>query len=158
MTLDLAEPPFQIEGTPWAGSTLFDLDRRAATPWPWHPRLMKIAGQFGLHAFATPFDPTAVDFLELIGVPAYKIASFELVDLPLLAHVARTGKPIMLSTGMASVEEIAEALETIRVAGGRQVALVEVYQRLPGPAGGDEPADAAAPGRDLWGAGGAVGP
>jgi N-acetylneuraminate synthase len=131
MTLDLAEPPFQIEGTPWAGRTLFDLYRRAATPWQWHPRLMEIAGQLGLHAFATPFDPTAVDFLESLGVPAYKIASFELVDLPLLTRVARTGKPMILSTGMATLEEIAEALETVRAAGGRQVALLKCTSAYP---------------------------
>lgn len=131
MTLDLAEPPFRIEGTPWAGQSLFDLYRKAATPWPWQPRLMKIASQLGLHAFATPFDPTAVDFLESIGVPAYKIASFELVDLPLLARVARTGKPLILSTGMATFEEIAEAMQTVQAAGGRQVALLRCTSAYP---------------------------
>jgi pseudaminic acid synthase len=131
MTLDLAEPPFQIEGTPWAGQTLFDLYRRAATPWDWQPRLMTIARDLGLHAFATPFDATAVDFLESLGVPAYKIASFELVDLPLLTRVARTGKPIILSTGMATLEEITEAVQAVRAAGGRQLALLKCTSAYP---------------------------
>jgi N-acetylneuraminate synthase len=131
MTLDLVQPPFQIEGTPWAGRTLFDLYRQAATPWDWQPRLMKIARDLGLHAFATPFDPTAVDFLESLDVPAYKIASFELVDLPLLTRVARTGKPIILSTGMATLEEIAEAVQAVQAAGGRQLALLKCTSAYP---------------------------
>ena len=131
MTLDLAQPPFQIEGTPWAGQTLFDLYRRAATPWDWQPRLMTIARDLGLHAFATPFDSTAVNFLESLGVPAYKIASFELVNLPLLTRVARTGKPIILSTGMATLDEIAEAVQAVRAAGGRQLALLKCTSAYP---------------------------
>jgi N-acetylneuraminate synthase len=131
MTLDLPEPPFQIRGTPWAGQTLFDLYRRAATPWDWHPRLMKIAGDLGLDAFATPFDSAAVDFLESIGTPAYKIASFELVDPALLTRVAGTGKPMILSTGMATLAEITEAVQTVRSAGGRQLALLKCTSAYP---------------------------
>jgi len=134
LTIDCDHPAFRIEGTLWAGRTLYDLYGQAFTPWKWQPKLKQIAGDLGLHLFCTPFDSTAVDFLEAVGVPAYKIASFELVDLPLLRRVAQTGKPIVLSTGMASLGEIDEAVRTIREAGGRELALLKCTSAYPAAA------------------------
>ncbi len=124
---------FRIKGTIWDGRDLYELFQEAFTPWEWQPKLKRIAEQFGLQLFSTPFDATAVDFLERMEVPAYKIASFELVDLPLLRKVAKTGKPIILSTGMATLDEIEEAVGTIREAGGRQVALLKCTSAYPAP-------------------------
>ncbi len=134
LTVDRDGPVFRIEGTIWAGRTLHDLYGEAFTPWEWQPKLKKIAGELGLQLFCTPFDPTAVDFLERMEVPAYKIASFELVDLPLLRRVARTGKPIVMSTGMATLAEIDEAVRTIREAGPRHVALLKCISAYPASA------------------------
>lgn len=135
ITLDCDTPPFRIhQGTLWDGQTLYDLYRSAFMPWEWQPRLMKIASQVGLDCFSTPFDETAVDFLESLDVPAYKIASFELVDVPLLRRVGRTGKPVILSTGMASASEIDLALETLRGAGAAGVALLKCTSAYPAPA------------------------
>jgi len=131
LTIDCPDPRFRIQGTPWAGRTLYDLYREAAMPWDWQPELKRIAEQLGLVLFSTPFDAAAVDFLEQMQVPAYKIASFELVDLPLLRRVARTGRPILLSTGMATLAEIDEAVDTIRTAGGRQLALLKCTTAYP---------------------------
>ena len=115
ITLDSDAEPFQVSGgTLWDGQTLHDLYLQAYTPWDWHPKLMQVAERMDLHLFSTPFDPTAVDFLEEIGVPAYKIASPELIDLPLIRRVAHTGKPMIVSTGMATGGEIEEALGVIR--------------------------------------------
>jgi pseudaminic acid synthase len=133
ITLRGDHPCFRIEGTIWNGRHLYDLFQEAFTPWEWQPKLKRVAEQLGLTFFSTPFDPAAVDFLETLGVPAYKIASFELVDLPLLREVAKTGKPVILSTGMATPEEIEEALGTIRQAGGRQVALLKCTSAYPAP-------------------------
>jgi len=122
-------------GTPWDGSTLHDLYDRAHTPWNWQPRLKQVAGEFGLDLFSSPFDPSAVDFLEAMNVPAYKVASCELVDLPLVRKVAGTGKPLIMSTGMATFEEICEAVDTAEAAGARQIALLKctsAYPALPG--------------------------
>lgn len=123
LTLDHDGPGFRLEGGLWDGRRLHDLYRQAHTPWDWHPRLFQHAHERGLAAFSTPFDPTAVAFLEDLGVPAYKIASFELIDLPLLERVAATAKPVMVSTGMGSLAEIAEAVAVIRAAGGQPVPL-----------------------------------
>lgn len=134
LTIDCQSEIFRIQGTAWAGRTLYELYREAYMPWEWQPRLKQMAGQLGLHLFSTPFDSTAVDFLERMEAPAYKIASFELVDLPLLRRVAQTGKPVMLSTGMATQEEIHEAVQTVREAGGRQLALLHCTSAYPASA------------------------
>jgi pseudaminic acid synthase len=131
LTIDCPDPRFRIQGTLWAGRTLYDLYREAAMPWEWQPELKRVAQQLGLALFSTPFDAAAVDFLEQMQVPAYKIASFELVDLPLLRRVARTGRPILLSTGMATLAEIDEAVDTIHTAGGRQLALLKCTTAYP---------------------------
>jgi pseudaminic acid synthase len=134
LTLDSDRPEFRIgAGSIWEGRTLHDLYAEAFTPWEWQPRLKAEAERRGLALFSTPFDPTAVDFLEAMDVPAYKIASFELVDLPLIRYVATTGKPLILSTGMATRAEIAEALATVRAAAGEQVALLKCTSAYPSP-------------------------
>jgi N-acetylneuraminate synthase len=135
LTLDCDRPEFQIHGTIWAGRTLYDLYREAATPWDWQPRLRQVAREHGLELFSSPFDATAVDFLEAMDVPAYKIASFEIVDLPLLRRVAATRKPVILSTGMATWEEIDEALRTLRDAGSGPIALLKCTSAYPAGAG-----------------------
>jgi pseudaminic acid synthase len=123
------------QGTIWANKNLYDLYGEAHTPWEWQPKLKIIAEELGLHCFSTPFDFTAVDFLERMEVPAHKIASFELVDLPLIRRVARTGKPVIISTGMGSLEEIDEAVRAFREAGGTQLALLKCTSAYPSPAG-----------------------
>src|SRR5690606_33440831 len=101
-------------GTLWDGKTYYDLYGEAVTPWEWHPRLKRVADDVGIPLFSTPFDVTAVDFLEQMDVPAYKVASFELVDVPLIRKVSATGKPVILSTGMATLSEIDEAVRAAR--------------------------------------------
>lgn len=118
-------------GTLWDGRTLYDLYREAHMPWEWQPRLQAVAEELGLDFFSTPFDATAIAFLERMNVPAHKIASFELVDLPLIRAVARTGKPVLMSTGGASREEIAEAVEAARGSGGAQLALLKCTSAYP---------------------------
>jgi pseudaminic acid synthase len=119
------------KGTLWEGRTLHDLYCEAYTPWEWQPELKRIANDLGLHLFSTPFDATAVDFLEQMDVPAYKIASFELVDLPLIRRVAATGKPVIMSTGMATLQEIEEAVEAARTAGVSALALLKCTSAYP---------------------------
>jgi N-acetylneuraminate synthase len=121
-------------GTLWDGRNLHDLYAEAYTPWEWQPRLKKVAEELGMDLFSSAFDPTAVDFLEEMGVPAHKIASFELVDIPLIQRMARTGKPLIMSTGMATVEEIEEALQSARTAGATQIALLKCTSAYPAPA------------------------
>ncbi|RMF83585.1 MAG: pseudaminic acid synthase [Nitrospinota bacterium] len=133
LTIDCDNEYFQIRGTLWDKQTLYALYGQAYTPWEWHPRLKEVAGHLGLHFFSTPFDETAVDFLEDLGVPAYKVASFELVDLPLLQRIARTQKPVILSTGMATLGEIEEAVDTIRQAGGEEIILLKCTSAYPAP-------------------------
>lgn len=134
LTIDCDRPDFMIgAGTIWAGRKLYDLYGEAYTPWAWHPRLMALANELGLACFSTPFDDTAVDFLEKLDVPAHKIASFENVDLALIQRVARTGKPIILSTGMASLEEIGEAVQAVRGEGNDQLALLKCTSAYPAP-------------------------
>jgi N-acetylneuraminate synthase len=133
ITLDCDNEHFQIRGTPWAGRKLFDLYGEAFTPWEWHPRLKKLAEELGLHLFSSPFDETAVDFLETQEVPVYKVASFEIVDLPLIRKIARTRRPMIVSTGMATLEEIGEAVNAIREEGGAGVALLKCTSAYPAP-------------------------
>lgn len=132
LTLNSNEEWFKIRGgTLWDGRTLYELYQEASMPWEWQPKLQKIAAEVGLDFFSTPFDATAVDFLEKMNVPAHKVASFELVDLPLLKKIAATGKPIVASTGMATEGEIGEALQTMRLAGASQIALLKCTSSYP---------------------------
>ncbi len=132
MTIDSGAGMFQLgAGNTWAGRTLYDLYEEAHTPWEWHGPLQRVAAEEGLAFFSTPFDETAVDFLESLNVPAYKIASFELIDTPLLERVGRTGKPILLSTGLASQAEISEAVTTVRDAGCRELVLLRCASAYP---------------------------
>lgn len=129
LTIRSDRPEFRVgEGTLWSGKTLYDLYGEAYTPWDWQPKLKQEALKLGMDLFSSPFDPTAVDFLETMDVPAYKIASFEIVDIPLIQKVAATGKPIIISTGMASKEEIADALEAAK---GCPVALLKCTSAYP---------------------------
>jgi N-acetylneuraminate synthase len=123
---------FRIKGgTLWDGRTLYDLYREAFTPWEWQPKLKDVANQLGMDLFSSPFDATAVDFLESMGVPAYKVASFELVDIPLIQKIARTGKPLIMSTGMATLEEIEEAVNAAERAGASQILLLKCTSAYP---------------------------
>lgn len=134
ITLASDKEPFRVtSGTLWDGRTLHDLYSEAYTPWEWYPRLKAVADDLGIPLFSTPFDPTAVDFLENMGVPAYKIASFELIDLPLLRKVAETGKPMIISTGMATLSEIDEAVRTVQETGATEVALLRTNSAYPAP-------------------------
>jgi len=133
ITLDCDRPEFRIGGGLWEGRTLHDLYREAHTPWDWHEALFAHAARVGIPIFSSPFDPTAVDMLERLGAPAYKIASFEIVDLPLVRHAARTGKPLVVSTGMASLGEIAEAVAAVREAGDNPLALLHCTSGYPTP-------------------------
>jgi len=135
LTIDCDNEHFRIgEGTIWEGRTLYDLYGEAYLPWEWHGRLFEVAAEVGLACFSTPFDATAVEFLETLHTPAYKIASFEIVDLPLIARVAATGKPMIISTGMASLAEIDDAVRTARTAGATQIALLKCTSAYPSPA------------------------
>jgi N-acetylneuraminate synthase len=133
ITIDSDQEHFQIQGTIWEGRNLYDLYGEAYTPWEWQPKLKQVANDLGLDCFSSPFDHTAVDFLEAMDVPAYKIASFELVDIPLIQKIARTGKPIIMSTGMATLAEIEEAVRTVRAAGAAQLALLKCTSAYPSP-------------------------
>lgn len=134
MTIACENKHFRIQGTMWDGRTLHDLYEEAYTPWDWQPRLQEIALEEGLDFFSTPFDATAVEFLEELDVPVYKIASFENVDLPLLERVAETGKPVIMSSGMATLRELHEGVETLRRAGTRELALLKCTSAYPAPA------------------------
>src|SRR5271166_3442041 len=135
ITISSDREEFRIGGgTIWDGRTLHDLYAEAYTPWDWQPRLKKLADDLGMDLFSSAFDATAVDFLEEMGVPAHKVASFELVDIPLIQKMARTGKPLIVSTGMATVEEIEEAVERARQAGATQIALLKCTNAYPAAA------------------------
>jgi N-acetylneuraminate synthase len=134
LTIDCDAPPFRIgSGTLWEGRRLYELYGEAYMPWEWHEPLQKRAAELGIDLFSTAYDASALEFLETLDMPAYKIASFENVDLPLIRRIAATGKPIILSTGMASLAEIAEAVEAAREAGGRQIALLKCTSAYPSP-------------------------
>lgn len=134
LTIPSDRPEFRIGGgTLWDGRTLHALYGEAYTPWDWQPKLKRLADELGLHLFSTPFDPTAVDFLEDMDVPAHKVASFEIVDLPLVERVAKTGKPIIMSTGMATLAEISDAVETVRKTGNEQLVLLKCTSAYPSP-------------------------
>ena len=133
MTLNLSSPDFVINDSNslWSGRQLYDLYDEAHTPWDWHGPIMERAAGHGMHCFSSPFDATAVDFLETLDVPAYKIASFEMVDLPLIRKVAATGKPMIISTGMGNVSEIGEAVAAAKGAGAKDITLLKCTSTYP---------------------------
>jgi len=134
MTIDCDNKYFQIgKGTIWEGKNLYELYGEACTPWDWTPGLMEEANKIGITLFSTPFDSSSVDFLEDLNMPAYKIASFELVDHQLIARVAQTGKPVIMSTGMGTLEEIAEAVEVLEANGCSEYALLKCTSSYPAP-------------------------
>lgn len=135
LTIDCDNDYFRIKGTIWEGKNLYQLYGEAATPWDWHPKLKECAQELGLDLFSSPFDAVAVDFLEVQDVPLYKVASFELVDQPLLQKIASTGKPVIMSTGMASLAEIDEAVKTLRENGTSELALLKCTSAYPAPLG-----------------------
>lgn len=133
ITLDSEKEDFLIKGTIWDGRKLHDLYKEAYTPWEWHQTLFDCAREEGLICFSSPFDKTAVDLLEELNAPAYKIASFEITDIPLIEYVASKGKPIILSTGIAGLEDIELALDACRRMGNNQIALLKCTSSYPAP-------------------------
>lgn len=133
ITLDSDSDDFLIKGTLWDGRRLHELYQEAYTPWEWHARLFEAAKREGLVCFSSPFDVSAVDFLETLNVPAYKIASLEITDIPLIEYVASKGKPIIISTGIADEKDIEQALEACRRSGNNQIALLKCTSSYPAP-------------------------
>lgn len=135
LTINCDKVDFIIKGGLWNSRTLHDLYREAHMPWEWHKPLFKKAKELGITIFSTPFDTTAVDLLESLNAPAYKISSFEIVDLPLIRYVAKTGKPLIISTGMANRNEIQEAIDTARDSGCTELVVLQCVSGYPAPAG-----------------------
>jgi len=134
ITIDCDNEYFQIkQGTLWDGQTLYELYKKAYTPWEWQPKLKKIADEEGLICFSSVFDKTAVDFLEGINISAYKIASFEITDIPLIEYVASKGKPVIISTGIATLSDIEEAVNACKGMGNNQIALLKCTSAYPAP-------------------------
>lgn len=133
ITLKSNKEDFKIQGTIWDGKYLHDLYQDAYTPWEWHEKLFEIANEEGLVCFSSPFDLSAVDFLENLQVPAYKIASFEITDIPLIEYVAQKGKPVIISTGIATFDDIQLAVDTCRKAGNEQIILLKCTSSYPAP-------------------------
>jgi len=134
LTIDCDLSDFQLTDGLWAGRSLYELYQEAYTPWDWHKLIFDYAKKVGITIFSSPFDNTAVDLLEDLDTPAYKIASFEAVDLPLIKYVAKTGKPMIISTGMADAEEIQEAIDAAREGGCKQLAILHCVSGYPAPA------------------------
>ena len=134
ITIDIDTQEFMIEEGLWSGRSLYQLYSDAYMPWDWHQPLFDYAKKIGITAFSSPFDTTAVDLLEDLNTPAYKIASFEAIDIPLIKYVAQTGKPIIISTGMANFEEIQEAIEASREGGCKELAVLHCVSGYPAPA------------------------
>jgi pseudaminic acid synthase len=135
ITMDMNTPEFMIEGGLWNGKSLYDLYKSAFMPWEWHQPLFDYAKKIGITIFSSPFDNTAVNLLEDLDTPAYKIASFEVIDLLLIKYVAQTGKPMIISTGMADAEEIQEAIEAAHDGGCKELAILHCVSGYPAPAG-----------------------
>lgn len=134
ITIDSDNDYFQIkQGTLWDGKTLYQLYQEAYTPWEWQPKLKEIAEDLGLICFSSPFDKTAVDFLEKMDVPAYKVASFEITDIPLIEYIASKGKPVIISTGIAELSDIAMAVDACKRMGNEQIALLKCTSAYPAP-------------------------
>ena len=134
ITIDCDNKYFQVkQGTMWDGKTLHQLYQEAYTPWEWQPKLKKIAEDMGLICFSSPFDKTAVDFLEDMDVPAYKVASFEITDFPLIEYIASKGKPVIISTGIATLSDIEDALDACRRVGNSKIALLKCTSEYPTP-------------------------
>ncbi|MBN1692932.1 MAG: pseudaminic acid synthase, partial [Dehalococcoidales bacterium] len=134
ITIKSDRPEFKVSGgTLWDGRTLYELYSESYTPWEWQPKLKKVANELGLALFSSPFDKTAVDFLEAMNVPAYKIASFEIVDIPLIEYIAAKVKPMIISTGMATLDEIKEAVNAAKKAGVSQIVLLKCNSAYPTP-------------------------
>lgn len=134
LTIDCSNDYFKISnGNLWDGETLYSLYKKAYTPWDWQPKLKKVAEELGLICFSTPFDKTAVDFLEKINVPAYKIASFEITDTPLIEYIASKNKPVIISTGIAALADIEDAIAACKKAGNNQIALLKCTSAYPAP-------------------------
>jgi len=133
ITIDCDKEDFLIKGTIWEGKNLYNLYQEAYTPWEWHKEIMRVANEEGLICFSSPFDFSSVDFLENLNVPAYKIASFEITDIPLIEYVASKGKPIIISTGIATQEDIELALDACRRMGNYDIALLKCTSSYPAP-------------------------
>ena len=135
MTIESNKSDFVVKGTIWNNQNLYNLYKEAFTPWEWHKKLFKVAEEIGIIIFSTPFDKTSVDFLEKLNAPAYKIASFEITDIPLIKYIASKKKPIILSTGIAYEDDIKLALSTIRSEGNNEIILLKCTSSYPSPIG-----------------------